>query len=138
MNLDPLRAMQDQDVRKAFGTRLKELRKKKGWTQRELAAKAEVRFPQLNKYEAGLHVPPLEKLVHLSEVLETTVDYLATGDRTEDRPLHNVRLLERFKALQEFETDDQEVVIKIIDALITKRQVEGALKPFDRARARSR
>jgi len=130
--------MQDQEIRKAFGSRVKDLRKKKGWSQRQLATKIDVRFPQLNKYEAGLHVPPLEKLALLSEALDTTVDYLVTGDRSEERPLHNLRLLERFKALQDFEADDQEVVIKLIDAMITKHQVEGALKPLDTRRSRAR
>lgn len=132
MSADLFRNMQDQEIRKAFGARIKDLRKRKGWSQRQLAARVNVRFPQLNKYEAGLHVPPLEKIVELAEILDTTVDFLVTGDREEARPLHNMRLLDRFRVLQDFEADDQEVVIKVIDAMIAKRQVEGALKPIDR------
>ncbi|HEY7885301.1 MAG TPA: helix-turn-helix transcriptional regulator [Cellvibrionaceae bacterium] len=51
-------ALQDPDFRKAFGIRLKELRKQKRWSQKELAAKVEIRFQQLNKYESGLNLPP--------------------------------------------------------------------------------
>ena len=124
--------MPDNDMRKRFGLRIKELRKQRKWTQKELAAKIDVRFPQLNKYECGLHAPPMEKLIQLAEILDTTVDYLLTGDRSEDRPLHNVRLLERFRALEDFEADDQEAVIRLIDAMIVKNKVEGAITPFQK------
>jgi len=39
-----------------------------------------------------------------------------TGNRSEDRPLHNIRLMERFKELEKFVADDRETVIKLIDA----------------------
>ncbi len=64
----------------------------------------------------------------MAEVLDTTVGYLLTGNRDDARPLHNIRLLERFKALEEFEQSDQETVIKLIDAMIIKQRVEGALQ----------
>jgi transcriptional regulator with XRE-family HTH domain len=125
-------AMEDNEIRKAFGERIKRLRKQKKWTQKELAAKLEIGFSQFNKYECGLHIPPVEKLIQLSELFETSVDYLLTGDRSEERPLHNLRLLERFKALEDFGTSDQEAVITILDAMIVKKRVEGALKPLEK------
>ncbi|MBC2717979.1 MAG: helix-turn-helix transcriptional regulator [Desulfobacteraceae bacterium] len=124
--------MQDNEIRKAFGLRIREIRKKKKWTQKELASKIDVRFPQLNKYECGLHAPPLTKLIQLAEALDTTLDYLLTGDRTEEKPLHNIRLLERFIALEDFQAEDQETVIKLIDAMIIKSKVEGAINPFEK------
>jgi len=120
--------MLDNDIRKQFGLRIRRLRKQKKWTQKELAEKIDVRFPQLNKYEGGLHTPPMEKLIQLAEAFDTTVDYLLTGNRSEERPLHNFRLLERFRALEDFQAEDQEAVIKLIDAMIVKNQVEGVIK----------
>ena len=122
--------MMDNDMRKGLGLRIKQLRKQQKWTQKELAAKIDVRFPQLNKYECGLHAPPVEKLVKIAEVFDTTVDFLLTGNRSEQRPLHNLRLLERFRAMEEFNAEDQEAVIKLIDAMIVKNKVEGAINPF--------
>jgi transcriptional regulator with XRE-family HTH domain len=49
----------DNDIRKDFGQRIKQLRKQRNWTQKVLATKIDVRFPQLNKYESGLHTPPI-------------------------------------------------------------------------------
>ena len=74
----------------------------------------------------------MEKLIELAEIFDITVDYLLTGDRTEERPLHNLRLLERFRALEDFEAEDQDALIKLIDAMIVKNKVEGAITPFQK------
>ena len=127
--------MQDDEFRKAFGRRLKELRKQNKWTQKELAAKLDIRFGQLNKYECGLNAPPLEKLMQMSALLNVTVDFLLTGENPDDTPLHNTRLLERFKAIQGFDMEDQEAVIKLIDAMIVKHRVESAIAPVEKRMA---
>ena len=128
--LKGLRTMTIEKIRKNFGKRIKDLRKQRKWTQKELAAKIDAQFPQLNKYECGLNFPPVDKLIKMAEVFDTTLDYLLTGSSSGDRPLHNLRLLERFQALEEFSAEDQEALIKLIDAMIVKNKVEGAIKPF--------
>jgi transcriptional regulator with XRE-family HTH domain len=122
--------MQDQTLRKAFGARIKTLRKQRKWTQKELAAKIDTPVSMLNKYESGLHAPAIEKLVELAELFDVTVDFLLTGNRSEDKPLHNLRLLERFQELEGFSTEDQEAVITLIDALVVRNRVAGAVQPF--------
>lgn len=125
--------MLTSEIRKGLGLRIKELRKQNKWTQKALAAKLDMHFAQLNKYECGLNSPPLEKLVELAEVFNTTVDYLLTGNSSDERPLHNLRLLERFKELEAVNAGDQETVISLIDAMIMKSKVEGAVKPLTKA-----
>ena len=124
--------MLTSEIRKGLGLRIKELRKLNKWTQKALAAKLDMHFAQLNKYECGLNSPPLEKLVEMAEIFDTTVDYLLTGNRTDERPLHNLRLLERFRELEEVNAGDQETVINLIDAMIVKSKVEGAIKPLQK------
>lgn len=121
--------MQDEESRKAFGKRLKELRNKLRWTQKEVAAKIGLQLSQFNKYEGGMHVPPADKLIQLSELFGTTTDYLLTGSVSDAQPLNNVRLLERFRALSHCEPEEQETVIRLIDAVIVKHRVEAALTP---------
>ena len=48
--------------------------------------------------------------------------------RLSSRPLHNTRLLERLRALETFDAEDQEAVLKLIDAMIVKHRVAGALE----------
>ena len=127
MNLIPNSPMWNEAERKAFGERLKALRKRKHWTQKELAAKISLQLSQLNKYEAGMHVPPADKLVDLAGLLDTTTDYLLTGSTSEAAPLQNRKLLERLRVLESFTPEDQDTVIKLIDAMIVKHQVTGTI-----------
>jgi transcriptional regulator with XRE-family HTH domain len=86
---------------------------------------------QFNKYEAGMHIPPADKLILLAELFGTTTDFLLTGSVTDAQPLNNVRLLERFRALSQCELEEQETVIRLIDAVIIKHRVESALISVD-------
>ena len=141
---DALRAlMQDTELRKAFGARVKQLRKQRHWTQKELANRLDIRYQLLNKYEGGQHIPPAETLFaiqseisnKIAEALQTSVDHLLTGNPIEDSPLADSRLFRRFKELEAFDAEDQATVINVIDAIIAKRRVEGALAPLDREAA---
>lgn len=120
--------MQDSEIRKAVGGRIKQLRKQRGWTQKELAKYLEGSYQQLNKYESGIHAPPLDKLVQLADALNTTIDYLITGQVSDETPLHNKRLLQKFKLLEGFDVSQQETVINVIDAMVAKHQMEETLK----------
>jgi transcriptional regulator with XRE-family HTH domain len=125
--------MQNDTLRKAFGVRLKGLRKQKNWPQKVLAAQVGIRFQQLNKYESGLNIPPAEMLVKLADALGVTVDFLLTGNPVEDSPLTNSRLFRRFKVLEALTVDDQETVIKVIDAIVAKGRMASALASVDAA-----
>ena len=131
--VDSLIAMQNKVFRKALGSRLKQLRKQKRWSQKELAGKVDLRFQQLNKYESGLNIPPAEMLVRLADALGTSVDYLLTGNPMEDSPLASSRLFQRFKTLEGMSPSDQEAIITLIDAVIVKHKMEGALTPVDQS-----
>ncbi len=60
-------------------------------------------------------------------------ELLLTGDRSEAIPL-STRLLDRFRALEELKADDQEAVIRLLDAMILKNKVQETL---DRNEART-
>ncbi len=98
-----------------------------------MAARAGVSFQLLNKYESGLNLPPVEILIKLANALATTIDYLLTSNPVEDNPLANNRLFKRFRAVEHFDDDDQEAIIKLIDAMIAKQQMQSVLQPFDDA-----
>jgi transcriptional regulator with XRE-family HTH domain len=122
--------MQSEEQRKAFGMRLKEFRNQRRWTQKEVAARIGLKLSQFNKYEAGMHMPPADKLLQLAEMFGTTTDYLLTGAVSDLRPISNVRLMERFQALAQCQPEEQEAVIRLIDAVIVKNRVETAMQPL--------
>ena len=59
-----------------FQDNLKALRKKKGITQEELAARLNVVRQTVSKWEQGLSVPDSDMLISISEALETPVSIL--------------------------------------------------------------
>lgn len=59
-----------------FQDNLKALRKKKGITQEELAARLNVVRQTVSKWEKGLSVPDSELLIKLAEILEVPVSQL--------------------------------------------------------------
>ena len=59
-----------------FNENLKKLRKEKGFSQEELAAKLNVVRQTISKWEKGLSVPDAQLLISLSEILETPVSVL--------------------------------------------------------------
>ncbi len=123
------------ELRRQFGLRIRELRRRNKWTQKEAGAKLQMSFQALNKYEGGFHSPTIEKLVEFAAVYGTTIEFLVTGDESpsDSTQLHNVRLLERLRALQEASADDQETVVRLIDAVIVKSRAQKVLEPLDRS-----
>lgn len=59
-----------------IGKRLKELRIRRGYSQVELGTAIGVTKVSICGYENGTRIPTIDNLIKLSEVLETTTDYL--------------------------------------------------------------
>ncbi len=51
-------------------------RKKKGWSQEELAEQLDVSRQSVSKWEGGLSVPDLDKIIAMSELFGVSTDYL--------------------------------------------------------------
>ena len=119
-------SLPDENSRKAFGLRLKALRNQRGMTQKEVAAKVGVEHTHYNKYEAGLYVPPMEKVVVLVGIFGVSLDYLILGQQPDDVPVRNTNLLERFRELEAAPRETQETIVQLIDAMIFKARVQGA------------
>lgn len=67
-----------------FSENLKQLRKQKGLTQEELAARLHVVRQTISKWEQGLSVPDADLLLKLAEILEVSVTRLL-GQAVEER-----------------------------------------------------
>lgn len=59
-----------------FGERLRELRKQKNLTQKQLAAMIGVKNSIISFYEVGDRIPSPEVIVKLSAALQVSADYL--------------------------------------------------------------
>lgn len=81
----------------AFGRRVRELRKSRGWTLAQLAEKLGIHGSIVGNYERGLHYPPIPTLVKLARVLDVSVDRLVddaerSNDEIQDRGLYQLFL----------------------------------------------
>jgi len=131
MLLDMIASLQDKELRKAFGGRLRELRKERHWTQKEMAARLGIRQTHYTKYETGMHVPPLDKIIPLARLFGVSLDRLVLGETPSNQPVKDARLALRFQALEDFNPQDRETVITLIDAMVARQRMAGAVNPFE-------
>ena len=59
-----------------IGNTIKEIRERRGWSDKELAAKLNLCNRAVQNLEAGLSVPTIQTLVKLAVVLGVSTDYL--------------------------------------------------------------
>ena len=62
-----------------ISTRIRELRKKQGLNQYELAAKVKVSVDSIRRWESNKQFPRADELLQLSSVLNVTVDEMLSG-----------------------------------------------------------
>ena len=62
-----------------IGERITTLRKEKDISQTALAKRLNVSRQAVSKWEQGTSTPDTERLIQLAEILDTEVEYLATG-----------------------------------------------------------
>lgn len=77
---------------------LQELRKNKGYTQKELAAKLFVSDKAVSKWERGINLPDTALLLPLSEIFDVTVTELLKGQRLEKTVRFNMDEVEELVA----------------------------------------
>lgn len=65
-----------ENINEYIGKRIKEIREEKGLKQDYIAEKTRVNRPNISKYETGEIAIPLDILKKISEILNTSTDYL--------------------------------------------------------------
>lgn len=106
-----------------FGRMLKELRRRRGLSQKELAEEIGVHYLQISKYETGSYFPTVGKVIEIAKALQVGVDQLFGEIVPDESHVNNLRLLRRFRDLESLPKDDQDVAVKLIDALIAKSKI---------------
>jgi transcriptional regulator with XRE-family HTH domain len=106
---------------KAFGRRLKEIRKRRGVSQVDLAQRLGIHQSLISQYERGYLRLHGALLVRLAQALQTTPDVIlavktAPGD---DHPLDR-RFLRRLQKVDKLSTHDQKTLLRTIDAFLSK------------------
>lgn len=108
-----------------FPERLAALRKERGLTQQALADQVDVAVLQIHRYENGTSQPTLGVIRRLAIALGVSADMLVF-DEKERGPTEALRY--QFETVSRLPEHEQEVVRELLDAVIVKNQVAGALE----------
>jgi len=109
------------------GERIKDLRGKLDLTQSDLAEKVGITYVQIGRYEKRGATPSADVLAKIADALNTTSDYLMNGNTGEvaSKNITDKELLTLFKAVEQLGPEDKNMIKTFIDALVTKRKVQG-------------
>ena len=121
-----------EERKKITAHTLQELRKTKGYSQKEVARYIQVKPATFNTYETGRTEPPIEVLVRLSYLYQTPIDYLVQKDRQYRTATDLQAMLDDYKKeLKKTETSNdpskaaiKEMLERMIDQLTVLIQKE--------------
>lgn len=109
-----------------FPERLRQLRKQRNLSQTQLGELVHLHYTHIGRYERGVSRPTADALGRLAETLGVSGDYLMEGAteeaakaRFEDR-----ELLRQFQEVETLPDEDKDVVKKLLDAFLTKKQIQ--------------
>jgi transcriptional regulator with XRE-family HTH domain len=119
----------------SFSARLIGLRKQKGLTQQGLSDATGIHVQQIKRYEAGSSQPTAEALKKLAVALHVSADFLLF-EEGEREPEEDLKL--RFEAIAAMPPEEQDVAKAVLDAMIVKSQVAGALERVSKPAAKTK
>tara|TARA_R110000824_G_scaffold401771_1_gene615771 strand:+ start:433218 stop:433526 length:309 start_codon:yes stop_codon:yes gene_type:complete len=67
------RKLAEDEIKSHVGSRIRQLRRRKGMTQEQLGSAVGVRFQQIQKYESGINNISAQRLWRLAEALDQNV-----------------------------------------------------------------
>ena len=108
-----------------FGQRLHDLRRQRGWSQTELAAKVDTSGPIIGRYERGDMTPSIDMARKIADVLAVTLDYLTGGGGTPDA-LQDKTMVRRVADLSVIPANDREKILYLVDGLIRDAKARQA------------
>ena len=110
-----------------FAHRLRELRKNQNLSQTELGQLAGLHYTHIGRFERGTSRPSGDTLKCLADALGVTSDYLLDGAATEAAKarFEDRQLLKQFQEVQQLPDEDKNVVKKLLDAFLTKKQLQA-------------
>lgn len=104
---------------------LKRLRKKRRWSQTQLAEQIGAHLSHINRIETGKYNPSLDVVQKLATVFDVTIDYLVsdTDEDFKEVRIEDKNLMERVKLIDSLEEDDKAALIRVIDSMLTKKKI---------------
>jgi transcriptional regulator with XRE-family HTH domain len=106
-----------------IGTKITELRKRKSWSQADLAKAVEASRDIIGKYERNENSPSVEMALKIARVFDVPVDYLLGEGKHAAYDKETVKRLEDIDAL---DTSTKSVLFNIIDTFLRDAKARKA------------
>jgi transcriptional regulator with XRE-family HTH domain len=111
---------------KILANKLKTLRAERGLSQADLAERSGLTINDISRYERGAVSPNLENFIKIAKALEVSADDLLFDGplSTASGPPRNLKLWQRLQEIEALDKNDQDAVLRLIDAMIAKRKMK--------------
>jgi len=111
-----------------IGKRIKEIRKSKGMTAKEVVSSVGMGAPMYSRIENGVNDPSLSSLEKIAKALGVKLsDIFNTDDELVEINSYDASIMEKIKLVEILTTDEKKMVFSFIDALIGKKKMKDAL-----------
>jgi len=105
----------------ALGHRIHLLRRKRKWSQADLAARVGATRPQITRYEKGDYEPRPDMLGRIADALETTADFLITG--RDPKTVRDTQLKSLLSKLDSLPEELRNVLVEFLESLLQVHQL---------------
>ena len=101
---------------------IKEIRRKRGMLQKEVAIAAGLHPANYNKMEKGEREPSIDALEKIAGLFDMTIDQIIhyEGEVPQDVTIEDKSVIERMKLIEQLEDEDRKAIFRIIDGMLTK------------------
>lgn len=104
---------------------IKRLREFKNLSQKEVALSVGIPQGQYSRIENGKVEPTISTLEKFAKMFEVSISELFKSNQIEEQL--NLPLMEKIKMMDKLDTDEKEALLKIIDAMISKKILKDNL-----------
>jgi transcriptional regulator with XRE-family HTH domain len=111
---------------KILANRLKKFRVERGLSQADLAERSGLKINDISRYERGAVSPNLDNFVKIAKALEVSADDLLFDGlpKSDTEPPKNLKLWQRLQEIDALDKNDQDAVLRLIDAMIAKKKIK--------------
>ncbi len=110
--------------------KIKKARKRKKLSQGELSKIIGITAAHVSRLETARYQPSIEVFKKISDALEVSADYLLSDSDEDPKEvrIENEALAERIRLLNTLDGKDREVILYMIDSILTKKKMLSLLQ----------
>lgn len=113
-----------------IGEKIRLIREQRGMLQKQIANEIGIGYSNYNKLENGGRDASVEELSKLAKLFGITIDDIVNLENQVPEDVHtkNKSTTEKVGLINELDTEEQEVVFKIIDTMLAKKRLKNFIE----------